>query len=103
MIIDLLLINAIVVLVHLSGFWTNLDEWVSKRVPPYHLPHLFVCALCQCWWLSLLYVIITGNLSLLTIALCLFSALLTEVTAPLITIVINWLKKVLMWIMPKDI
>ena len=103
MITDLLLINAIVTMIFISGFVDSVDNFINRRFPPYHLPKPFSCNLCSVFWASLLFVLITGNLSLLSIALCLFSALLTEVTAPMITILINWLKKVLMWIMPKDI
>lgn len=95
MILNLLYINLIVVLVYLSGFWDNLDEWISKNYKFHHLPHLLTCSLCQCWWLSLLYIIITGNLSLLNIALCLINAHLTEVTIPLITTVKDFLLKII--------
>lgn len=103
MIIDLLLINVSITMIFLSGFIDSVDNFINRKFPPYHLPAPFSCNLCSVFWASLLYTIITGNLSLLSLCLCLFSALLTEVTAPMITIIINWLKKVLMWIMPKDI
>ena len=101
MILQLLLINLIVVLVHLSGFWDNLDDWVSKKFPLHHLPHIFVCGLCQCWWLSLLYCILTGNLTLLGITLSLVNAHLTAVTLPLSNLIINWLLKLIQWMMPR--
>lgn len=101
MLINLLLINAIVSLVYLSGFWDNLDEWVSRKWKFRHLPHLLTCALCQCWWLGLLYVIVSGNLSILTIALCLVNAHLTKVVTPLWSVIENWLLKIIELIMPK--
>lgn len=78
---NLLLINIIVILAHESGFFESLDEWVNKKWKFYHLPHIMMCALCQTWWLSLLYIIITpGAFTLLNILLCLLNAHLTEIT-----------------------
>ena len=99
--INLLWINIIVVLTHISGFWENLDSYINNRHKPYHLPYIFRCALCQCWWLSLLYIIIAGPFNLMTIAICLINAYLTEVTLPLITVVKEWLLKIISWIMPR--
>lgn len=101
MILNLLWINLIVALVYLSGFWTYLDDYISTRFKFHHIPHLLACSLCQCWWLSLLYIIITGKLSLLGIVFCLVNAHLIEVTIPLLTVVKNWLLKITEWIMPK--
>lgn len=78
---NLLLINLIVVLAHESGFFISLDEWVSSKWKFHHLPKIMMCALCQTWWLSLLYIIITpGAFSLLGIVSCLLNAHLTELT-----------------------
>ena len=96
-----MLINAIVSLVYLSGFWDNLDEWVASKWKFHHLPHLLTCALCQCWWLGLLYVIVSGNLSILSIALCLANAHLTKVVIPLWSVIENWLLKIIEIIMPR--
>lgn len=80
MILDLLLINVIMVLVHESGFIENIDSWVSKKWKFHHLPYPVRCMLCGTWWLSLLYVILVPGLSLIGIALALLNAHLTEVT-----------------------
>lgn len=101
MIINLLLINLIVVMVFLSGFWTSMDDFVYSRLKPYHLPHIFKCCFCQAFWLSLLYIIIAGKFTLLTIALCLINAHLSDILIPLITIIKNWLYKITEWLMPR--
>ncbi len=99
--INLLWINLIVALVFLSGFWDVMDSELNKRVRFAHLPHILSCALCQCWWLSLLYVIIAGKLTLLNVMLCLVNAHLTEITIPLITLLKNVIEKIIEIIMPR--
>ena len=94
-IINLLLINAIVCLVQLSGWWDNLDAWVNSIWRFRHLPHILMCSLCQCFWLSILFCLVTGNLSILTIALSLVNAHLTKVLTPLWTTIENYLLKLI--------
>lgn len=95
MIIDLLIINLIVTLVFMSGFVDSIDEAISKRWKFHHLPKPFSCCLCSTFWVSLIWVIATGHLSLLSIALCLINAHLTEVMTPLITLLKNALLKII--------
>lgn len=92
-IFSLLLINAIMTLIHESGFIVYVDDWINKKYPFHHLPYPILCLLCGTWWLSLLYIIITGQLSLLTIALCLLNAHLTKITQPLYRLIENLLLK----------
>lgn len=89
LIINLLLINAILVLVHESGFIVTIDEMISERWKFYHLPYPVKCLLCSCWWASLLCCIIMGPFNLLTIMLCLINAHLTKITQPLFRLVEN--------------
>lgn len=95
MIWNLLFIGLIVALVYLSGFWDNLDGYISKKFRFHHLPHILTCALCQCWWLSLLYITLTGNLTLFNIVLCLINAHLTKIYIPLWTLIENLLLKII--------
>lgn len=88
-IINLLLINIIMVLIHESGFITNIDGWVSEKWRFHHLPYPVLCLLCGTWWLSLLYIIIAGPFNLLTVALCLLNAHLTKITQPLCRMIEN--------------
>lgn len=92
---NLILINIIMVLIHESGFIAYVDDWISDKYKFYHLPYPVRCLLCGTWWISLFYVIITGQLSLLTVALCLINAHLTSVVRPLYRLVENLLLKVI--------
>lgn len=94
-IFSLLLINLIMTLIHESGFIVYVDEWINNKWKFYHLPYPIRCLLCGTWWLSLLFIIITGQLSLLNIALCLLNAHLTKITQPLFRFVENLLLKVI--------
>lgn len=94
-IFSLLLINLIMTLIHESGFILYVDEWINNKWKFYHLPYPIRCLLCGTWWLSLLFIIITGQLTLLNIALCLLNAHLTKITQPLFRFVENLLLKVI--------
>ena len=83
---DLLIIMTIIALGYESGFVDNLDEWVNRKWKFHHLPHLVLCRLCSTWWISLFWIIVTGNLSLLNIMVCLLFANLGEFVAPLLRV-----------------
>lgn len=67
------MIALIVALVFDSGWWSNMDDWVNGKFPPYHLPHIMRCGWCQAWWLSLLWMLICGDASLIGVVMCLMS------------------------------
>ena len=92
-IFSLLLINAIMTLIHESGFISYVDDWINKKYPFHHLPYPILCLLCGTWWLSLLYIIIAGPFNLLTIMFCLLNAHLTKITQPLYRLIENLLLK----------
>lgn len=94
-ILNLLFINLIVVLIHESGFIANLDGWVSDRYRFHHLPHIFLCALCQTWWLSILYIILVGKFNILWILFSIVNAHLTKITQPLYRLLENAILKVI--------
>ena len=91
---NLLLINIIMTLMHESGFIENVDDWISDKYKFHHLPYPVRCLLCSTNWISIFYVIITGQLSLLTLMLCLLNAHLTQITQPLFRFIMNALLKV---------
>ena len=92
-IFSLLLINAIMTLIHESGFISYVDDWINKKYPFHHLPYPILCLLCGTWWLSLLYIIIASPFNLLTIIFCLLNAHLTKITQPLYRLIENLLLK----------
>ena len=96
--IDLLYINVIVALIWNSGFFDAIDEWISKKVRFHHLPTPFFCSLCGCWWLSLLWVIVTDNLSMFNICLCIVSAYMTDITWNLYKMIENIIMRIIMYI-----
>ena len=95
MILNLIWIHLIVVLIFLSGFIDSVDEAISKRFRFHHLPKPFSCCLCSTFWTTIIYLIVTKELSLLTILFALASATLTEVTTPLITLIKNLFLKII--------
>lgn len=95
LITNLILINLFVSLVHEAGFFETLDDMISERYKFHHLPYIFLCALCQTFWLSLLYVIIAGPFNILTVTLCLVNAHLTKVVQPFYRFAENLLLRVI--------
>lgn len=89
LITNLLYINLIIVLIHESGFITYVDDWINGKWKLYHLPYPIRCALCSTWWLSLLFIILTGQLTILNIVFCLLNAHLTKITIPLLRLMEN--------------
>lgn len=101
MILNLLLINIIIVLIFISGFIDEIDDAINRKWRFHHLPKPFSCALCMTWLTSLAYILFSGQLSLVSIALCLANAHLTEITTPMVTVVKNWLIRIVEWMMPR--
>lgn len=99
--ITLIWINLIVCLVYNAGFWDSMDYYVNQKFPLRHLPYIFKCCLCQDFWLSLIWLIASGNFSLLGLVLCLVSAHLTKVVIPLLKVVEEWLLTAVEWLLPR--
>lgn len=95
MLLNLLYINLIVALIHLSGFIENIDERINRKWKFRHLPYPLRCGLCLTWWLSLLCVFIMGKISLLAIVLCLVNAHLNELIIGLLSVLKNAFMKVI--------
>ena len=95
-IFNLLIINGIMTLIHESGFILYVDDWISEKFKFHHLPYPIRCLLCGTFWLSILFIAITGQFTLLNIFLCLLNAHLTKITQPLFRLAENVAMKVIM-------
>lgn len=94
---DILLIALICVLVtDKTDFFSNVEKMIYKVLHPERQPRelhlkLLRCSLCQTWWCSLVYLIITGNVTLFNLAYALFIAFLTPVIGDLL----EWVRDIL--------
>ena len=80
--INLLLIQFIIVnIIDVSGFIQEAEKGLSKWLKiKAKIPKPFSCSYCSTFWCGLIYLIATGNLSLLTGSILLLIASLTPVT-----------------------
>ena len=92
---DLLLIALIVTLIYDSGFFEVMDDAIQRKFRFHHLPHVFHCRLCGTWWLTLIYIIVTGQLSLLNIAFCIAAAYTADLMSPIVKTIQNIVLKVI--------
>ena len=81
-IIDLILVALVTIyIVDLSGFtetWLNiLSNYRGRKITGLKP---FSCSLCMVWWVCLIFLLVTGNLTLPMVA---FSALLSFLSVPL--------------------
>ena len=101
MIVELLLISAVVMMIFESGWWDNMDEFVNRKFKFHHLPKIFVCQFCQTFWLSLLWLFFTYEISVLSVFLALFNANVGEILLPLFKLLKGALNKVIEWMISK--
>lgn len=101
MIIELLLISAVVMMIFESGWWDNMDEFVNRKFKFHHLPKIFVCQFCQTFWLSLLWLFFTYEISVLSVFLALLNANVGEILLPLFKLLKGALNKVIEWMISK--
>lgn len=101
MIVELLLISAVVMMIFESGWWDNMDEFVNRKFKFHHLPKIFVCQFCQTFWLSLLWLFITYEISVLSVFLALLNANVGEILLPLFKLLKGALNKVIEWMISK--
>lgn len=101
MIVELLLISSVVMMIFESGWWDNMDEIVNRKFKFHHLPKIFVCQFCQTFWLSLLWLFFTYEISVLSVFLALLNANVGEILLPLFKLLKGALNKVIEWMISK--
>lgn len=82
MILNILLIAVItVIVIDLSGFIQSLESGLSRwlHAPNVHIPRPFSCSLCSTFWLSIIYIIIIGKLTILNVAMILLISYMTPI------------------------
>lgn len=93
--VELLIISAIVSLIYGTGFFEELDNWISGKWKFVHLPKIVMCSNCATWWLCLLYILITGNMHLVTILFCICMWYISPIFSNFMYICIDFLNKML--------
>ena len=94
-ILQLALIHLIVILIFHSGFIDSVDQAIYKRWKPYHLPKPFSCALCSTFWASAIFILVTHQFTIISFTYALASAILTNITTPLLKTIENYLLKII--------
>lgn len=93
--LNILYITIIVTLINDTGFWEVVDNQINKKFRFHHLPHIFHCSLCGSWWLSVIYMIISHNISIFNIMICLMVSYLSEIISPFWRLILEFLKKII--------
>lgn len=65
----------------LRGTYNYPDSWDTPII------HLISCSLCQTWWVGLLYLILTGSLTIPAVAYLLFVAYFTTVIRDILVLI----------------
>lgn len=70
----------ICIVTDMSDFWTNVESLISKwlKVKSVHIK-ILECSFCQTFWCSLLYLLVTNNVTLYYIAIVLLMAYMNPV------------------------
>ena len=96
--IDLFEITVIVVIIiDISGFIDSIKNLVGKALRINNVSlKLIECSFCSNWWLSLLYIYVTNNLTLSTILFALLCSTLTPVIGDLIYLIRDIFGKIIL-------
>lgn len=85
---NILLIAIFVVCVtDISQFFNQMEEYIAKwlNLKQVHIK-LLECSLCQTWWLSLIYLICTNNITLINIVIAILISCFTTQIKNVITL-----------------
>lgn len=94
------MITAFVVGVFYSGFPYEFEEIISKRLKfgRFKLPKPFGCQLCMSFWLNIIYILCTCNVTLFNILACLLFALSTTAVENAYRLVFSVLETFFVWL-----
>lgn len=99
--IELFLIGVIVMMIFESGWWNEMDDMVNRKFKFCHLPKIFVCQFCQCFWLSLVFLLITGETLILSLFWALINANISELLLPVFKLFKETFKAIIEWMINK--
>ena len=106
MIIDLLAIATIMVFItDISGVITHIESNIARwlEMKTVHIK-LLECSLCQSWWLGLIYLLFTGSLTIVNIAIVALIAYSTTIIKEIyyiISDIITWILSIIQKILSK--
>lgn len=97
---NLLLIQLIcVLLTDVAGVPDDMLEPLVKKLTGAKVGRLpdrpFKCSLCQCFWIGLIYLLVTGNFTIVNFTLLLTVACLTPITVLLWFFITDFIKKMI--------
>lgn len=102
MILDLFLIQVICVLIiDISGFADEIKCLISRFITNGKIEtnrfviKPFFCSLCMTWWMSLIYILIVGKLSLFSITMALLFACTSTLTKDLYYMITDTIGKII--------
>lgn len=107
--LNLLMIAVIMVLIlDIADFRTTIKQIVAfflskylKREVKYENLKFNVCCLCAVWWLGLLYLLITGNLTLFYIMILLVIACMTPLIKDTFYLIYDFIQAIIIYLSNK--
>lgn len=105
MILDLICLAVIIVIIiDISGFVDSIKSGISflitkgKIVKNDYRLMPFDCSFCMIFWAGLIYLMVTGNLSLLTITFVILLSVLSRTIKEFLFTIVNILDKILYYV-----
>lgn len=89
-----------VIIIDISGIVDEAETALAKwlKVKATHIPKPFSCSFCMTWWCGLGYLLATGNVSLLLIAVTLLMSYATPLIYNTLILIRECVNKVLDWL-----
>lgn len=100
LLINMLCIAIFIACFEISGFMMTTEDIINKKMKMLGKPGHFSwgyplgCNVCQCFWCELIYIIICGEFSLVTAAICIMLAVSQRAFIAAIQLIIDTLETV---------